>query len=68
MGEGLSSPAILLADGTVLHILGDEASARYGHQRMFGSIGWGIAMFFMGIALDHSTFPSRKCIASPQVK
>jgi hypothetical protein len=28
---------------------------------MFGSIGWGITMFIMGIVLDYSTiFPSAK--------
>jgi hypothetical protein len=34
---------------------------KYGAQRMFGSIGWGITMFIMGIVLDYSTiFPSAK--------
>ncbi|OQR68818.1 major facilitator superfamily domain-containing protein 6-like, partial [Tropilaelaps mercedesae] len=34
----------------------------YGRQRMFGSIGWAVAMLFLGIALDHSTsFPSHPC-------
>lgn len=29
---------------------------------MFGSLGWGLAMFFVGIALDHSTaFPNHPC-------
>lgn len=29
---------------------------------MFGSLGWGLAMFFVGIALDHSTaFPGHPC-------
>lgn len=29
---------------------------------MFGSLGWGLAMFFVGIALDHSTaFPDHPC-------
>lgn len=38
------------------------ALRRYGHQRMFGSLGWGLAMFFVGIALDHSTaFSSHPC-------
>lgn len=37
-------------------------TCRYGHQRMFGSLGWGLAMFFVGIALDHSTaFSSHPC-------
>jgi len=61
IGECLSSPAILLADGAVLSFLGDQAGERYGHQRMFGSLGWAIAMFFVGIALDQSRFPTKKC-------
>jgi len=29
---------------------------------MFGSLGWGLAMFFVGIALDYSTaFPDHPC-------
>ena len=28
---------------------------------MFGSIGWGVAMFIMGIVLDHSRFDDSKC-------
>ena len=61
IGECTSSPAILLADSSVLSFLGDQAGARYGHQRMFGSLGWAISMFFVGIALDQSKFPVKKC-------
>ena len=32
------------------------AQDKYGSQRMFGSIGWAVAMFFMGMVLDHSYF------------
>ncbi|KAB7507804.1 Major facilitator superfamily domain-containing protein 6, partial [Armadillidium nasatum] len=54
-------PAITLVDTSVLGFLGDEAD-QYGSQRMFGSVGWGLAMFFVGIALDHSTsFPGHPC-------
>ncbi|KAK7076565.1 Major facilitator superfamily domain-containing protein 6 [Halocaridina rubra] len=61
LGEFFSSPAITLADSAVLTYLGDEAD-HYGRQRMFGSLGWGLAMFFVGIALDHSTaFPGHPC-------
>ncbi|XP_063878953.1 major facilitator superfamily domain-containing protein 6-like isoform X1 [Scylla paramamosain] len=61
IGEFFSSPAITLADSAVLTYLGDEAD-HYGRQRMFGSLGWGLAMFFVGIALDHSTaFPDHPC-------
>ncbi|VDN13496.1 unnamed protein product [Dibothriocephalus latus] len=35
----------------------------YGRQRMFGSIGWGLAMFFVGIALDQAqSFPDHPCM------
>ncbi|XP_066958533.1 major facilitator superfamily domain-containing protein 6 isoform X2 [Macrobrachium rosenbergii] len=61
LGEFFSSPAITLADSAVLTYLGEEAD-HYGRQRMFGSLGWGLAMFFVGIALDHSTaFPGHPC-------
>ncbi|XP_054015731.1 major facilitator superfamily domain-containing protein 6 isoform X2 [Hylaeus anthracinus] len=61
VGEFFSAPAITLADSAVITLLGEDAD-RYGHQRMFGSLGWGLAMFFVGIALDHSTaFPEHPC-------
>lgn len=61
IGEFFSAPAITLADSAVITLLGEDAD-RYGHQRMFGSLGWGLAMFFVGIALDHSTaFPNHPC-------
>lgn len=57
----LSYFPVTLADSAVITILGEDAD-RYGHQRMFGSLGWGLAMFFVGIALDHSTsFPNHLC-------
>lgn len=61
IGEFFSAPAITLADSAVITLLGPDAD-KYGHQRMFGSLGWGLAMFFVGIALDHSTaFPDHPC-------
>lgn len=61
LGEFFSSPAITLADHAVLTYLGDEADL-YGKQRMFGSVGWGLTMFFVGIGLDQSTnFPGHPC-------
>ncbi|CAH1972942.1 unnamed protein product [Acanthoscelides obtectus] len=61
VGEFFSAPAVTLADSAVLTLLGEDADT-YGHQRMFGSLGWGLAMFFVGIALDHSTaFPNHPC-------
>lgn len=68
IGEFFSAPAITLADSAVITILGEDAD-KYGHQRMFGSLGWGLAMFFVGIALDHSTaFPDHPCGPEKQEK
>jgi MFS_1 like family len=68
IGEFFSAPAITLADSAVITILGED-SDKYGHQRMFGSLGWGLAMFFVGIALDHSTaFPDHPCGPEKQEK
>ncbi|XP_054927050.1 major facilitator superfamily domain-containing protein 6 [Dermacentor andersoni] len=61
LGEYFSAPAITLADSATLSHLGEDTD-NYGRQRMFGSLGWGVAMFFVGIALDHSTsFPNHPC-------
>lgn len=61
IGEFFSAPAITLADSAVITLLGEDAD-NYGNQRMFGSLGWGLAMFFVGIGLDHSTsFPNHPC-------
>lgn len=68
IGEFFAAPAITLADSAVITLLGEDAD-KYGHQRMFGSLGWGLAMFFVGIALDHSTaFPNHPCGPEKQEK
>lgn len=68
IGEFFAAPAITLADSAVITLLGEDAD-KYGHQRMFGSLGWGLAMFFVGIALDHSTaFPNHPCGPEQQEK
>ncbi|RWS13364.1 major facilitator superfamily domain-containing protein 6-like protein [Dinothrombium tinctorium] len=54
LGEFFSAPAITLADQATLTYLKDNVD-NYGRQRMFGSVGWGISMFFVGMALDNST-------------
>ncbi|XP_022242313.1 major facilitator superfamily domain-containing protein 6-like isoform X2 [Limulus polyphemus] len=61
LGEFFSAPAITLADTATLTYLEDNTD-NYGKQRMFGSLGWGLAMFFVGVALDHSTsFVNHPC-------
>lgn len=68
IGEFFSAPAITLADSAVITLLGEDAD-KYGHQRMFGSLGWGISMFIVGIVLDHSTsFSHHPCGAGHMEK
>ncbi|KAG1705490.1 Major facilitator superfamily domain-containing protein 6 [Nymphon striatum] len=54
IGEFFSAPAITMADTVTLSYLADNPD-NYGKQRMFGSLGWGLSMFFVGVALDQST-------------
>lgn len=62
LGEFFSAPAITLADQSTLTILGDNTDL-YGRQRMFGSLGWAVAMLLMGLVLDSSTdFKSHPCL------
>lgn len=51
--EFFSSPAFPLADSAVLGVVGET---NYEKQRLWGSIGWALAMFFIGIGLDNSDF------------
>lgn len=61
IGVFFSAPAISLADSCTLAYLGDQPEL-YGKQRLFGSLGWGLAMFFVGIALDNSkAFATQAC-------
>ncbi|CAG2118116.1 unnamed protein product, partial [Medioppia subpectinata] len=61
LGEFFSAPAITLADCATLNYLGENTD-NYGKQRMYGSFGWGITMFFVGMALDNSTkFTDHPC-------
>lgn len=62
IGEFFSSPAVALVDSAVITLLGEENTDKYGSQRMFGSIGWGVTMFIMGMVLDHSKiFQNARC-------
>jgi hypothetical protein len=61
-GEFFSAPAITLADSCTLHYLGPTRADLYGRQRMFGSLGWAVAMFSVGILLDQATaFTDHPC-------
>ena len=68
VGEFFSAPAIALADSATLGYLHDDVE-NYGRQRMFGSLGWGLAMFFVGVALDHANvFYDHPCGYKQQVE
>uniref|UniRef100_A0A914YRZ9 Major facilitator superfamily associated domain-containing protein n=1 Tax=Panagrolaimus superbus TaxID=310955 RepID=A0A914YRZ9_9BILA len=61
LGEFFSSPALPLVDGCTLNLVSDQPQ-EFGRIRLFGSIGWGMAMFVMGIGLDYSdTFRNHPC-------
>ncbi|XP_034533616.1 major facilitator superfamily domain-containing protein 6-A-like isoform X2 [Notolabrus celidotus] len=53
VGEFFSAPAVTIVDTVTLHYLG-KARDRYGLQRMWGSLGWGLAMLLVGIWIDHT--------------
>ncbi|XP_076000159.1 major facilitator superfamily domain-containing protein 6-like isoform X2 [Genypterus blacodes] len=53
VGEFFSAPAITIVDTVTLQYLG-KARDRYGLQRMWGSLGWGVAMLLVGIWIDHT--------------
>uniref|UniRef100_A0AAY5EDZ9 Major facilitator superfamily associated domain-containing protein n=1 Tax=Electrophorus electricus TaxID=8005 RepID=A0AAY5EDZ9_ELEEL len=53
IGEFFSAPAVTIVDTVTLQYLGPHRD-RYGLQRMWGSLGWGLAMLTVGIAIDHT--------------
>ncbi|KAI4891734.1 hypothetical protein NFI96_031423 [Prochilodus magdalenae] len=53
IGEFFSAPAVTIVDTMTLQYLGSHRD-RYGLQRMWGSLGWGLAMLFVGIWIDHT--------------
>ena len=61
-GEFFCAPAITIADSCTLQYLGPSRADLYGRQRMFGSIGWALAMFVIGLLLDQSkAFTEHPC-------
>ncbi|KAL1021818.1 hypothetical protein UPYG_G00018470 [Umbra pygmaea] len=53
VGEFFSAPAITIVDTVTLQYLGTHRD-RYGLQRMWGSLGWGVSMLLVGIWIDHT--------------
>lgn len=61
--EFFSSPALPLADSATLNAVKDQPT-EFGKIRLFASVGWGLAMFIMGVGLDYSdTFRNHPCPA-----
>ncbi|KAM9829552.1 major facilitator superfamily domain-containing protein 6-like [Syngnathus typhle] len=53
VGEFFGAPAVTIVDTVTLQYLG-KARDRYGLQRMWGSLGWGLTMLLVGIWIDHT--------------
>lgn len=51
-----NAPIVPLVDSTVLAMLG-PAKQRYGKQRVWGAIGWGISGLSMGIVIEQLGLP-----------
>ncbi|KAI7791256.1 major facilitator superfamily domain-containing protein 6-A [Triplophysa rosa] len=54
VGEFFSAPALTIVDTVTLQYLGSHRD-HYGLQRMWGSLGWAIAMLCVGIWIDHTS-------------
>ncbi|XP_069020148.1 major facilitator superfamily domain-containing protein 6-A-like [Embiotoca jacksoni] len=63
VGEFFSAPAVTIVDTVTLQYLG-KARDRYGLQRMWGSLGWGLAMLLVGIWIDHTRIPVQSDVVS----
>lgn len=53
VGEFLEAPSTTLADASLLEHLGEERRF-YGKQRLWGSLGFGLSSFFVGVLLERS--------------
>ena len=47
----MGAPIIPLADSAVIHLLGDRTD-RYGTQRLWGAIGWGLCGLLIGLVIE----------------
>lgn len=52
-GEFFSASSVTIVDTVTLQYLGKHRD-RYGLQRMWGSLGWGLAMLSVGIGIDYT--------------
>lgn len=61
-GTLIGSPSLALVDTATMKMLGSEAH-KYGRQRLFGSLGWGLAAFLVGASLT----PTHKCFLQHKI-
>nr|XP_006818395.1 PREDICTED: major facilitator superfamily domain-containing protein 6-like [Saccoglossus kowalevskii] len=61
IGEFMQSPASALADTATLKNLGEKNLDKYGHQRVWGAIGLGVASFTVGALLNLTRETFTKC-------
>lgn len=52
IGELFAAPGPPLTDYFTLEILGDKRQGDYGKQRVWGTIGWGLASFAVGFSSE----------------
>ncbi|XP_060636517.2 major facilitator superfamily domain-containing protein 6 isoform X2 [Anolis sagrei] len=70
IGEFFSASSVTIVDTVTLQYLGKHRD-RYGLQRMWGSLGWGMAMLSVGIGIDSthiSVFVEGQGCKAPEYK
>ncbi|XP_077866657.1 major facilitator superfamily domain-containing protein 6-like [Saccoglossus kowalevskii] len=60
-GEFMQSPTSALADTATLNNLGGGNMDKYGHQIVWGAIGWGTASFAVGALVNLTRHTTIKC-------
>ena len=60
IGNLFAAPAQTMANTATLQVLGDD-TYKYGEQRCFGSIGWGVSAFVVGMLVSMNHDSSLAC-------
>jgi MFS family permease len=66
MGNLFAAPAQTMANTATLQVLGDD-TYKYGAQRCFGSIGWGVSAFVVGMLVSMNHDSSLACNGSDDI-
>ena len=54
LGQFFSGPILSIIDSSTMKILRNENQAKFGLQRLWGAIGFGLAGFLSGLAMDET--------------